>query len=291
MLDRLVRRTVLANAERVVRPDIDHMQAHQRRETHCRFHVVREDEERAAGRNHAAVQRHAVGHAGHRQLRNARLEEFTAEVALRKGFGLLEEAVGLVRIRKVGRGHDHVLDFLGEHAQHRGRCGARGHVGFHLDSLVVDFGKLAREEHVELVRQLLVLRTPRLLDLRLTRGPVAQLCAALGKRLAALFEHRERICSVAPEVFDRGGEVGAGSRERLSVGRNLVLEALAGGAFGTLAHDGAADDERRALRFGVGRHERLADFIDVLAVDRKHVPAPRLVFHRHVLGHHLVDLG
>ena len=149
MLDRLMRRTVLANAERVVCPDINHVQAHQRRETHCRFHVVREDEERAAGRNHAAVQRHAVGHAGHRQLRNARLEEFTAEVALRKGFGLLEEAVGLVRIRKVGRGHDHILDLFGEDAQHGSRCRARRHAGLHLDRLVVDFGHAPRKEHIQ----------------------------------------------------------------------------------------------------------------------------------------------
>ena len=149
MLDRLVRRTVLANAERVVRPDIDHVQAHQRRKTHCRFHVVREDEERAARRNHTPVQRHAVGHAGHRQFRDSSLKEFAAEVALREGLGLLEEAVRLVRVRKVRRSHDHVLDRLGEDAQHRSRCRARRHAGLHLDRLVVDFGQAPRKEHIQ----------------------------------------------------------------------------------------------------------------------------------------------
>ena len=126
VLDRLVRRAVLAYAERVVRPDIDHVQVHQCREADGRLHVVREDEEGAAGRNHAAVQCHTVHDAGHRQLRHAGLEEFAAEIALREGFGLFQEAVGLVRIRQVGRSDDHVLHPLGQYAQHRRRRGARG---------------------------------------------------------------------------------------------------------------------------------------------------------------------
>lgn len=53
VLDGLVRRTVLAHTERVVRPDIDYMQVHQGSQTHGGFHIVREDEERTARRNHA----------------------------------------------------------------------------------------------------------------------------------------------------------------------------------------------------------------------------------------------
>ena len=60
LLDRLVRRSVLAEPDRVVREDVDHVLLHERREPHRRPHVVREDQERAAVRDHAAVQRHAV---------------------------------------------------------------------------------------------------------------------------------------------------------------------------------------------------------------------------------------
>ena len=95
------------------------------------------------------MQRHAVGHAGHRQFRDSSLKEFAAEVALREGLGLLEEAVRLVRVRKVRRSHDHVLDRLGEDAQHRSRCRARRHAGLHLDRLVVDFGQAPRKEHIQ----------------------------------------------------------------------------------------------------------------------------------------------
>ena len=291
VLHGLMRRPVLAHAERVVRPDVDHMQTHQRREAYGGLHIVGEHEERTADGNHAAVQRHAVRNAGHRQLRDARLEEFSGKIALLECLGLFEKTVGLVRIRKVGRSHDHVVDLLREDAQHRRRCGARSHVGLHLDGLIVDFGEFPRKEIVEFARQILVLRAPRLLDGGLLRSPLPERFAALGEGLAALLEDGERILRITAQILHRSGEIGPGGRQRLAVGRDFALETLPGGAFGTLAHDGMADDERRTLGLALGSDQRFADLINVVSVDRQHVPAPRLVLHGHVLGHHLVDLG
>ena len=67
---------------------------------------------------------------------------------------------------------------------------------------------------------------PRLLDLGLTCGPCAKRFAALGEGFAALGEDGERIVRIAAEILDRRVEIGAGRRERLPVGRNLVFEAL-----------------------------------------------------------------
>lgn len=89
VLDGLVRRTVLAHTERVVRPDIDYMQVHQGSQTHGGFHIVREDEERTARRNHAPMQRHTVGNAGHRQLRNACLENLPEKSPFEKALVFL----------------------------------------------------------------------------------------------------------------------------------------------------------------------------------------------------------
>ena len=121
------------------------------------------------------MERHAVHDAGHRQLSHAGLEEVAREVAAREGLGLLEEAVGLVRIGEVGRSDHHVLNSAGEVCQYGRRGGARCTVGLHLDALVVDVGKFAREEAVELQGELLVLLAPRALRLGLRGGPLRQL--------------------------------------------------------------------------------------------------------------------
>ena len=136
-----------------------------------------------------------------------------------------------------------------------------------------------------------MLRPPRLLHFGPAGRPLAQLGTTGGEDLAALLEDGERLLRIAPEVADRRGDVGSGGRQRLAVGRHLVLEALAPGPEGSLAHRRAPHDQRRPLRLGVGRHERLADFVDVVSVDRQHVPAPRLVLHGDVLGIHFVHLG
>lgn len=136
-----------------------------------------------------------------------------------------------------------------------------------------------------------MLRAPRLLDGGLLRGPSPQRLAPLGEHLAALVEDGERMFGIAPQIADRGPDVRPGGRERLAVRRDLVLEALSGGTPGPLAHHRPADDERRPLRLALGGDQRLADRVDVVAVDREHVPAPRLILHGDVLGVHLVHLG
>ena len=60
LLDRLVRRAVLAERDGVVRPDEDRRDVHERREAHRGAHVVAEDQERAAERAGRAVQHDAV---------------------------------------------------------------------------------------------------------------------------------------------------------------------------------------------------------------------------------------
>ena len=97
-----MRGTVLTDAEGVVRPDVNYVQLHERSQSDGRLHVVRKDEEGAADGQDAAVQRHAVHHAGHRQLADAHLQELPREVALGEGVRVLEEAVRLVRVAEVG---------------------------------------------------------------------------------------------------------------------------------------------------------------------------------------------
>ena len=71
MLDRLVRRAVLAEADRIVRHDIDDRNAGQRRDAHRRARIVGEDQEGRAGRDEAAMQRDAVHRRRHAVLADA----------------------------------------------------------------------------------------------------------------------------------------------------------------------------------------------------------------------------
>ena len=72
VLDRLVGRAVLAEADRVVRPDVGDRQLHQRGQPDRAAHVVGEDQERAAVDAGAAVQRDAVHDRAHARARGRR---------------------------------------------------------------------------------------------------------------------------------------------------------------------------------------------------------------------------
>ena len=75
VLDRLVRRAVLAQADGVVREDPRDLQPHQRRQPDRAAHVVRELQERRAVRPHdPAVGRHAVDRAAHAVLAHAEVD-------------------------------------------------------------------------------------------------------------------------------------------------------------------------------------------------------------------------
>ena len=71
VLDRLVGRAVLAQADRVVGPRVDDVAPGERGQADGRAHVVGEDEEGPAHGQHAAVQGHAVHDRPHGELADA----------------------------------------------------------------------------------------------------------------------------------------------------------------------------------------------------------------------------
>ena len=81
VLDRLVGRAVLAEADRVVRPHVGDRQLHQRGQPDRRPHVVAEDQEGAAVRPGAAVQRDAVEDRAHGVLADAEVQRAAVGVA------------------------------------------------------------------------------------------------------------------------------------------------------------------------------------------------------------------
>ena len=92
----LVGWSVLADTESVVGPDELDGEFHKCRHAHCWLHIVREDEECAAGGDDTAVESHTDAAACHGELCNTSLEEGTAEIATYDVVGLLEESIGLI---------------------------------------------------------------------------------------------------------------------------------------------------------------------------------------------------
>ena len=68
MFNRLVGRAVFADADRIVRQNINHPNTHQGRQTHGRTHIIGKDQKSAAERNNSAVQRQAVHYRTHRMF-------------------------------------------------------------------------------------------------------------------------------------------------------------------------------------------------------------------------------
>ena len=83
MLDRLMRRAVFAEADRIMRHHIDGAHAHQRRKPDRRPAVIGEDQEGAAIGNDAAMQRHAVHRRRHAVLADAVMDIAAGKIARR----------------------------------------------------------------------------------------------------------------------------------------------------------------------------------------------------------------
>ncbi len=104
VLDGLVRRAVLADPDRVVRPDPDRLEPHQRAEAHGGAHVVGEDEEGRAERlQHRRVEGDAVDDRPHRVLADAE-GDVAARVGRREDARAL--VLGLRRLDEVGGAAD-----------------------------------------------------------------------------------------------------------------------------------------------------------------------------------------
>src|SRR5580700_4630026 len=113
MLDRLVRGTVLADADRIVREDEDNVNAHQRREPNRRPAVVGEDEETRTERDESTVEGDPVQDRTHRMLTDAEVEIASTIVVAGEVAAVLD--VGEGRFVEVGRAAEEVPHTLRDH--------------------------------------------------------------------------------------------------------------------------------------------------------------------------------
>ncbi len=124
VLDRLVGRAVLAQADGVVGHHVDDPGLHQRAQADGRAAVVGEGQEGARIGDDAAVQGHAVHGRGHAELAHAVVDVTAGVVGRVERLHALDE--GVVRAGQVGRAADHVGDRRDQLVQGRAGVDAGG---------------------------------------------------------------------------------------------------------------------------------------------------------------------
>ena len=253
VLDRLVRGTVLAQADRVVRVDVDHALAHERGHAHGVARVVGEHQERAAEGDQPAVQRHAVHHRRHAELAHAVREVVAAAFA---AHGPASRPAREVGMREVGR----AADELRERRRHGGERALRGlargerlGLGAQRREVAVHGGRESRGQRRPTSRARTRARRPdgarrSARSARAIRPPRPAPRARASKPCVDRGRHLER--SVGPaEVAARRLDLGRAERRAVRVGR-------AGAPGASVADGGAADDERRARATRAPRRAR-----------------------------------
>ena len=156
LLDRLVGRTVLADADRVVGEDVDHRDLHDRGQADRHPAIVAEDQEPGA-EGPDLDQRHAVQDGPHRVLADAEVEIAAPVIAGLEVAGAVESQAGLGRRGQVGRASDQPGNILCDRVEDQARRDSSGHSlavgGERRQPRIPAVGELTMLHPVELVGQ------------------------------------------------------------------------------------------------------------------------------------------
>jgi hypothetical protein len=240
-----------------------------RRQANRRAHVVGEDQERAAVRNHAAVERHAVHDAAHRVLANSKMDVSSARRLGREERCALHR--GERRSGEVGGSTDELRHLRREGVDHRTGCRAARDVAIgrveHRDGTLPPRREIAVQAAPEFLRvigeRLRVrdeLTAPRLL--RVLTG-FAHLAPVRKRRIG----HEERILAWPAEFLL--GEQHLVLAEWFAVRLRRVDPVRA-----SVSDVRARHDERRPVGLGLRQVDRAIDGVEIVHVgDVLHMPA------------------
>ena len=271
MFDRLMCRTVFAQADRVVRVDEDRTKLHQCGHADGVAGVVRECEERAAVGNEAAIKRNAVLDGAHAELANAVADVSTAHIVVRQT--LNTGPVGEIGTGQIGRAAQQfgqrrcksverlLACFAGGH---RFGSGSRSTKRVH-HRFVKARGQVAGETALEFGGQF-----------RVSLFVLGKECFPFALHAAAGFAGIHRRIDFLRHFKGRivPADVGAGGRDFVAPERFAVSFGRAGAIGTALTNDGAADDQRGLGGFGFGLRQSDIHRFSVMAVNRTdHIPA------------------
>ena len=155
MLDRLVGRAIFADADRIVRQDVEHRLMHDAGQPHAAPHVVGKDEEGRRVRSQAR-QRQAVDDSGHGVFANAEVQVASRVAAGQKLARTVEGQRRLIAGGQIGRTADHQGNVRGDRIEHLA-AGVAGRIPFfarleHRNVLVPAVRQVAVQHRLQLAR-------------------------------------------------------------------------------------------------------------------------------------------
>src|SRR5713101_7450157 len=151
MLDRLMRRAVFTDANRIVRENKNYLQTHYRGEPDRRAAIVSKDHEAGSIWNKTAVQREAVENRAHRMLANPEMEVPARIIVPLEITALLD--IGKGRFVEIRRPAEQPADPLRDNLLHpRRRLACRERILGREDRQITipSGGQFARERRLEL---------------------------------------------------------------------------------------------------------------------------------------------
>ncbi len=289
VLDGLMRRTVFAEPDAVVRKDVDHALVHQRGHAHGVAAVIGKREKGAAVDHKAAVQRDAVHHGAHAELAHPVID-IVAPTAIAHGNHVL--AFGEVRAGQVRRSSQHLrhrrlqrLDRVLRGLARSDAGAAADHFGEHLCAQGLPAGRQLALHHTALeLRRKIWVRVcvssealpPLGLSLAADRAGIPRGANFLG--------HHEWL--VGPtERSACGGDLGGAERRAVHVVRISLVRA-------SLADHGLAANEGRPVAWLASPPQSRLDRARVVAVNGAN-DAPAIGFEafRRIVGEPIFDMA
>ncbi len=288
MLDRLMGRTVLAQADGIVGVHQQYALMHQRRHAHGVARVVGKGQERAAIGNQRAVQRQAIHGRRHAKLPHAVIHIVAGRVGRLDGARDFLQRV--VRAAQVGRATQQFGQFGADHIQRR--------LGGHTRRLCAGDG--LRRTQRGLAGLAPVGRQPGAHAPLELRGELRKGAAIAAVELLPDVLGRASGLLVIPGCFELCGHLEWRSSPAKSLlGRRDLLgtQCLAMGGLGAglgrgaEANHGLAADHRRPLQFALGLASGLRDRLAVLTIHALHMPAIGLEALGRVIGEPALNLA
>ena len=199
--------------------------------------------------------------------------------------GFLQEAVGLVRVGKVGRSDNHVFHLSGKCSQYSCRCGTCCAACFLFDSGPVHFRSFAGEECFQFGSQFRVRFCPCGFCCISFSYDFLQFFRTFSIQFGYFGEYNERVGRITAQIFDC--IYISVTAERGTVCSAVCFIAAAVCLACAFTHYGLTDNQCRAFFFSLCFLDSCADFVRVVTIDGKYVPSPCFIFHGCVFNGHI----